>query len=186
MKKESRMKNLAVGLSVLLCLVLVGAWLLPAQGQDKPKAETPKAATGTVAVADIDAAAKAVAEANTALNADNKKDAQEKLDQAAKLLAKMKAAATAGASATPPAAAGASGTYTGTVESTMSQKRPRLVVGAIHYELKPSDDAEAGVKDTLAKISKGEATGKYTVKGTVSTIEGRTWLIVDSITKAAE
>ena len=182
------MKNLAVGLSVMLCLVLVGAWLLPAQAQDKPKAETPKAATGTVAVADIDAAAKAVAEANTALNADNKKDAQEKLDQAAKLLAKMKAAATAGAAATQPAAAAAgdAGTFTGTVEATMSQKRPRLVVGGVHYELKASDKAEAGVKDTLAKISKGEATGKYTVKGAVSTIEGRTWLVVDSITKATD
>ena len=177
------MKSLAIGLSLVLCLVLVGAWLAPAQGQDKPKA-----ATGTVAVADIDAAAKAVAEANTALNADKKKEAQEKLDQAAKLLAQMKAAATAGAATPPPAAAAgdAAGTFTGTVEATMSQKRPRLVVGGTHYELKASEKADAGVKDTLAKISKGEATGKYTVKGAASTTEGRATLVVDSITKATD
>ena len=174
------MKSLAIGLSVVLCLVLAGAWLAPAQGQDKPKA-----ATGTVAVADIDAAAKAVAEANTALNADKKKEAQEKLDQAAKLLAQMKAAATAGTAAAA-AAAGDAGTFTGTVDASTTQKRPRLAVGGTRYELKPSDKAEATVKDTLAKISKGEATGKYTVKGAVSTAEGRTWILVNSITKATD
>ena len=182
------MRNFAIGSCVVLCLVLTAAWLVPAQGQEKPKTETPK--TVTVSVADIDAAAKAVAEANAALSANNKKEAMEKLAEAAKLLAKMKAAATAGAAATTlpagGAAAGGADTYTGAVEATMSQKRPRLVVGGTHYELKASDKADAGVKDTLAKISKGEATGKYTVKGAVSNIEGRTWLVVDSITKATD
>jgi hypothetical protein len=74
-------------------------------------------------------------------------------------------------------------TFTGTVESTHTQKRPRLVVHDTHYELKPSDNAPASVKETLAKISSGEATGTYTVKGTATTIDSRKWILIDSITK---
>jgi len=84
-----------------------------------------------------------------------------------------------------PAAAPAK-TFTGTVESTATHHRPRLVVEGTHYELKPSANADATVADTLAKISKGEATGRYVVKGTESPAADRPTLLVDSIVKDKE
>jgi polyhydroxybutyrate depolymerase len=74
--------------------------------------------------------------------------------------------------------------FTGTVESTKSQKRPRLVVGETHYELKAAEGADAGVQETLDKISKGEAVGQYLVKGTVTTTYGRPAIAVSSVTAA--
>jgi hypothetical protein len=176
------MKKAAAIVCGIVSLALLATGLGFAAAPEKAgAAKEAKAATVTVSAADLDAVAKAVEDANTALAADKKKDAQEKLAEAAKLLAKMKAAAVAAAPAAP--AAGGGETFTGTVESTQSQKRPRLVVDGTHYELKPSDKAAASVKDTLAKISKGEATGKHTVKGTASTIDGKSGILVDSITK---
>jgi hypothetical protein len=88
-----------------------------------------------------------------------------------------------GATATASAPAGDLKTLTGTVETTNSRKQPRLVVGGAHYELFAADKADANVKDTLAAISKGEATGTYTVKGTVSDASGRASIQVVSIAK---
>jgi hypothetical protein len=39
------------------------------------------------------------------------------------------------------------------------------------------------VKETLAKISGGEVRGRYVVKGSLTTIGERTWIMVDSIAK---
>jgi hypothetical protein len=103
------------------------------------------------------------------------------LDDAAKALARIKASVSQPAGAPQPGATAAGGgeSFTGTVESTQTQKRPRLVVGGTHYELKPPEKADPSVKETLAKISSGQATGQYTVKGA----ESGTTLMVDSITK---
>jgi hypothetical protein len=132
--------------------------------------------------ADLDAAVKAVEEAKRLLTEDKKAEALAKLDEAAKLMAKVKMAATARATETPKAAA-AGESFTGTVESTKSQKRPRLVVGETHHELKAAEGADASVQQTLDKISKGEATGQYVVKGTTTTINGHSGIAVSSISK---
>ena len=84
---------------------------------------------------------------------------------------------------TASAPAGDLKTFTGTVETTMSRKQPRLVVGDTHYELFAADKADANVKDVLAAISKGEATGTYTVKGTVADAGERKTIKVVSIAK---
>jgi hypothetical protein len=63
-------------------------------------------------------------------------------------------------------AAAAGDTFKGTVHATMTRKIPRLNVNGAEYDLSPAANAHASVKDTLAKISKGEATGRYVVKGT--------------------
>ncbi len=76
-----------------------------------------------------------------------------------------------------PAAAGDS--FTGTVERTNTQHRPRLSVGGTKYELKAGEKADASVAETLTKISNAEATGTYVVKGKA---EGNT-ITVTSITK---
>jgi poly(3-hydroxybutyrate) depolymerase len=87
--------------------------------------------------------------------------------------------------AKPPQAkpAGAAQSFTGTVESTGTQKRPRLVVGNTHYELQAVGGADAGVQTTLDQISRGEATGRYVVNGTATKINGRNGIAVTSISK---
>lgn len=177
------MKKLAVVMVAVLSLAMVGVFSLRAE--DKPKAEGSKhpegakAPAGKVSPEDVDAAIKAIEEAKKAIGEDKKKEALEKLDEAVKALAKIKAAATA----TGGTVAGASETFTGVVESTNTQKRPRLVVGETRYEMKPSEKADAGVKETLANISSGEVRGRYVVKGSLTTIGERTWIMVDSIAK---
>ena len=74
--------------------------------------------------------------------------------------------------------------FIGTVESTASQRRPRLVVEGTHYDLKASVNADATVADTLARISKGEATGRFVVTGIELTMNDRQMILVDRIVKA--
>jgi hypothetical protein len=171
--KDLTMKKFAIALSAA-CLLL--ASVVAIQAQDKPRTESTVSATSSPAET-IAAAVKAIEAAKADINADKKGAALERLDEALKLLAKAQTAASAPAAGTETSANAQ--TLTGTVESTHSQKRPRLVVGDVHYELKAAETANASVKETLAKISSGEATGKYTVKGTVS---GKN-VTVESITK---
>jgi hypothetical protein len=74
-------------------------------------------------------------------------------------------------------------TYTGTAQRSGTYHRPQLMVDSKRYELKAADNAEASVKETLQKISDGD-TSKYTVKGTETTGDRGTSILVVSITKA--
>jgi hypothetical protein len=118
----------------------------------------------------VAAALRAVTDAKKLIGEDKKAEAVAKLDEAAKLLAKIQAAASQPASI--PAAvvvpASTAETFKGTVHATISRKIPRLTVDGKEYDLSAAAVADASVKDTLAKISKGEATGRYVVKGTAS------------------
>ena len=182
------MKKLTVGIAGLLPVVLAG--VVGARAADEPRREvreiTVKSRTSAEkdSSADLRAAIKAIQEARKLIADDKKTEAVAKLDEAAMLLAKVKAA-----HPKPPAsvAGAAEGTiFTGTVESTHSQKRPRLVVNGTHYELKASEKADATVKAALERISQGEATGRYTAKGTSATVLGRSGILVDSIAPAKE
>lgn len=168
------MKKFAIALSAA-CLLL--ASVVAIQAEDKPRTESTVSATSSPSEP-IAAAVKAIETAKADINADKKGAALERLDEALKLLAKAQTAASAPAASGTETSANAQ-TLTGTVESTHSQKRPRLVVGDVHYELKAAEKANASVKETLAKISSGEATGKYTVKGVVN---GKN-VAVENITK---
>jgi predicted esterase len=71
------------------------------------------------------------------------------------------------------------GSWTGKVERTR-QGAPRLPIDNVRYRLKPAKGADKNVEDLLAKIGKGEATGEYTVTGTVE-LTDYAWLLVDRI-----
>jgi hypothetical protein len=153
------MKAFAIA-SLAGLIVLAGAWGL--QAQDKPKADGTKATSEDVA-----AALKAVNDAKKLIGEDKKTEAAAKLDEAAKLLAKIQSATSQPATAPAPAAPVVSGeTFKGTVHATTTRKIPRLNVDGKEYDLSAAAGADAAVKDTLAKISKGEVTGRYVVKGT--------------------
>jgi hypothetical protein len=55
-----------------------------------------------------------------------------------------------------------------------------LPIDNVRYRLKPAKGADKNVEDLLAKIGKGEATGEYTVTGTVE-LTDYAWLLVDRI-----
>lgn len=74
-------------------------------------------------------------------------------------------------------------TFTGTAAATGTYKRPLLIVDGKRYELTASDKADAAVAATLVKFSKGNV-GKYTIKGTKGTFDGKHGIIIDSITPA--
>jgi ABC-type Na+ efflux pump permease subunit len=175
------MKTLTIVVVAALVLGMMGILDLRAEEKRRGEGERGEAAVpaGKVSVKDLDAAATLIDVAKKLLADGKKQEAMDTLDEAAKTLAKIKAAVAQPAAAAPAAAAGAGETFKGEVESTHTQKRPRLVVDGTHYELKPSGKAQASVKETLAKISKGEATGRYVVKGAAS----GNGLAVGSITK---
>ena len=172
------MRTLVIILVALLAMVMLGTAGLQAEARrGGAEAKTPAAKLSD----DVDGAMRMIEVAQKLLADDKKKEAMDVLGDAVKALARIKASVSQPAGAPQPGAVAAGGgeAFTGTVESTNSQKRPRLVVGATHYELKPSDKADASVKQTLAKISSSEATGQYTVRGAAS----GTTLMVDSISK---
>ena len=141
-------------------IVLAGAWGL--QAQDTRRADGVK-----VSSEDVAAALRAVNDAKKLIGEDKKTEAAAKLDEAAKLLAKIQSAASQPAIAPAPTAPAVAGeTFKGTVHATATRKIPRLNVDGKEYDLSAAAGADAAVKDTLAKISKGEATGRYVVKGT--------------------
>lgn len=70
--------------------------------------------------------------------------------------------------------------FTGVASATGTYKRPLLIVDDKRYELEASDQADASVAQTLAKISKGD-TGSYTVKGVLGTVHGNDGIRVDGI-----
>ncbi len=74
---------------------------------------------------------------------------------------------------------GEKGTWTGKVERT-GQGAARLPIDNVRYRLKPAKDAAPGVAELLAKIGKGQATGEYTVTGTVE-LSDYAWLLVEKI-----
>ena len=73
-------------------------------------------------------------------------------------------------------------TWTGAANRTGTQHRPLLVADGKRYELKPADKAGADVKETLQKIADGD-TGNYSVKGTESSADRPSTILVESITK---
>ena len=83
-------------------------------------------------------------------------------------------------STTAPAAPGT--TWTGTALRSGTYHRPQLMVDGKRYEMKTAEKTDAGVKDTLQKISDGD-TSRYTVKGAVTQGDHGTTLMVESITK---
>jgi predicted esterase len=74
---------------------------------------------------------------------------------------------------------GKRGTWTGKVERTR-QGAPRLPIDRVRYRLKPAKGTDRAVAELLAKIGKGEATGEYTVTGTVE-LTDYAWLLVERI-----
>lgn len=74
---------------------------------------------------------------------------------------------------------GEKGTWTGKVERTR-QGAPRLPIDYVRYRLKPAKGADKGVAELLAKIAKGEATGEFTITGTVE-LTDYAWLLVERI-----
>lgn len=70
-------------------------------------------------------------------------------------------------------------TWTGKVERTR-QGAARLPIDNIRYRLKPTKGADKSVAELLGKIGKGEATGEYTVTGTVE-LTDYAWLLVERI-----
>jgi hypothetical protein len=81
------------------------------------------------------------------------------------------------------AAAATEETFTGPVHTTQTRKMPRIVVGEARYNLKAAENAGATVADTIARISKGELTGDYVVKGVKATVDGQATILVNSISK---
>jgi hypothetical protein len=78
------------------------------------------------------------------------------------------------------------GVWTGTAEATV-HLIPRLVVGDVHYRLKPSEEADAGVRDALDKIgnsSQAQLRGRrFEVKGLDLPMPPQRWVLVDSVTE---
>jgi len=143
------MRTLVITLAALLAMVMLGAAGLQAEARrGGAEAKTPAARLSD----DVDAAMRMIEVARKLLADDKKKEAMVILDDAAKALARIKASVSQPAGAPQPGATAAGGgeSFTGTVESTQTQKRPRLVVGGTHYELKPSEKADASVKETPA------------------------------------
>jgi hypothetical protein len=87
----------------------------------------------------------------------------------------------------PPSAAlivktlpdGGKGTWTAAVERTR-QGAARLPIDNVRYRLRPAEKAAPGVASLLTKIGKGEATGEFTVTGTVE-LSDYAWLVVERI-----
>jgi hypothetical protein len=74
---------------------------------------------------------------------------------------------------------GERGTWSGKVGRT-GRGAAQVPIDDVRYRLKPAKDAAPGVAELLAKIGKGEATGEYTVTGTVE-LSDYAWLVVEKI-----
>jgi hypothetical protein len=57
---------------------------------------------------------------------------------------------------------------------------PRLPIDNVRYRLKSAKGAAAGVAELLAKIGRGDATGEYTVTGTIE-LSDYAWISVEQI-----
>jgi hypothetical protein len=73
------------------------------------------------------------------------------------------------------------GTWSGPVERTVHLV-PRLMCGGIRYRLKPSEKADASVRETLDKIANSQLNGTFEVKGLDLPMGPQRWILVDSIT----
>lgn len=73
---------------------------------------------------------------------------------------------------------GKRGTWTGRVEQGNNESR--VSIDNTRYWLRPANDADPKVADTLAKIAKGEATGSFTITGVVE-LADNPWLNVEKI-----
>jgi len=75
---------------------------------------------------------------------------------------------------------GKTGTWTGEVERTR-QGAARLPIDNVRYRLKPAKNAAPAIAELLAKIGNGQATGEYSVTGTIE-LADYAWLSVEQIT----
>ena len=73
------------------------------------------------------------------------------------------------------------GTWTGPVQRTMHMV-PRLPSGGVIYRLKPSERADASVREVLDKIATNQLNGTFEVKGLDLPMPPLRWILVDSIT----
>lgn len=169
------MTRLAIGLLAAAFMVLASVAALSA-GESGGKA----VASAKPSAEALAAALKNVRDAKKAVEADKKDEALAKLTEA---ISELEALSKAAPATTAAAEKSEGESFTGTVESTKSQKRPRLVVESVHYELHAAEKADAAVKETLQKISSGDATGTYVVKGKATTENGKPTLLVQSISK---
>lgn len=74
-------------------------------------------------------------------------------------------------------------TFTGTAARSGTFKRPLLDVNGKRYELRADDDADKTVGGLLKQFSEGD-TGRYVIKGTRGTVQGKDGIIIESIAPA--